>query len=184
MRHMPQQTSILSKRKNAYTKEDLLACGRGELFETNSPRLPVGHMLMTDRIKSINTKGGKYGRGELIAELDIRPDMWFFGCHFLNDPVMPGCLGLDALWQLTGFYLAWLGYHGQGRALGADSVRFSGEIPPESSIVEYHLHMRRVFELGLTIGLADATVSVDGAIIYRAGKLRAGVVTDRSAQNT
>lgn len=168
------------KRKHSYCKEELLACGRGELFEKDSPRLPVGHMLMADRISRVNADGGKYGRGELIAELDIQPDLWFFGCHFLGDPVMPGCLGLDALWQLTGFFLAWSGYHGLGRALGAENIRFSGEVPPNSEKVRYHIHVRRVLEASLVIGLADATVAVDGKEIYYARKLRAGVVISRA----
>ena len=117
--------------QNSYTKEELLACGRGELFGAGNAQLPMPNMLMIDRILDINSTGGKYGKGEIVAELDINPDLWFFGCHFEGDPVMPGCLGLDAMWQLVGFYLGWTGAPGRGRALGCAEVKFSGQVLPK-----------------------------------------------------
>jgi 3-hydroxyacyl-[acyl-carrier protein] dehydratase/trans-2-decenoyl-[acyl-carrier protein] isomerase len=140
--------------------------------------MPVGEMMMVDRITKISRTGGEYGRGEIIAELDINPELWFFKCHFLGDPVMPGCLGLDAFWQLTGFYLAWLGHKGQGRALGADNVRFSGEVSPKSKVVKYHLHIQRVVEASLVVGYADAKLLVDDKLIYTARRIRAGVLNE------
>lgn len=174
----------MTPRKGTYNKEELLACGHGTLLEKDSPRLPVGRMLMIDRVTKINRDGGTHGRGELVAQLDINPNMWFFDCHFLGDPVMPGCLGLDALWQLTGFYLAWLGYLGQGRALGADNVRFSGEVSPQANLVEYHLHIQRIVNSSLVVAYAGATVSVDDTIIYSAKKIRAGVLIAQQKENS
>ena len=170
----------MNDRKDTYNREELLACGNGMLLSKNSPRLPVGQMLMVDRVTKIANSGGDHGRGEIIAELDINPKLWFFECHFLTDPVMPGCLGLDAFWQLMGFYLAWLGYQGQGRALGADNVRFSGEVAPTCKVVRYHLHIQRIVEASLVVGYADATLAVDGNPIYSAKKVRAGVVINPS----
>jgi len=164
-------------KKNAYTREDLLACGHGELFGPNNARLPLPNMLMMDRITHISSEGGAYGKGELVAELDVRPDLWFFQCHFENDPVMPGCLGLDAMWQLLGFYLGWLGHPGRGRALGVDEVKFSGQVLPTASLVRYHLDIRRVVARGLVLGIANGTVSVDGREIYQANNLRVGLFT-------
>lgn len=164
-------------KKNAYTREDLLACGHGELFGPNNARLPLPNMLMMDRITHISSEGGAYGKGELVAELDVRPDLWFFQCHFESDPVMPGCLGLDAMWQLLGFYLGWLGHPGRGRALGVDEVKFSGQVLPTASLVRYHLDIRRVVARGLVLGIANGTVSVDGREIYQANNLRVGLFT-------
>ena len=164
-------------RKNAYTREDLLACAHGELFGPNNARLPLPNMLMMDRITHISSEGGAYGKGELVAELDVRPDLWFFQCHFESDPVMPGCLGLDAMWQLLGFYLGWLGHPGRGRALGVDEVKFSGQVLPTASLVRYHLDIRRVVARGLVLGIANGTVSVDGREIYQANNLRVGLFT-------
>jgi 3-hydroxyacyl-[acyl-carrier protein] dehydratase/trans-2-decenoyl-[acyl-carrier protein] isomerase len=164
-------------KKNAYTCEDLLACGHGELFGPNNARLPLPNMLMMDRITHISSEGGAYGKGELVAELDVRPDLWFFQCHFESDPVMPGCLGLDAMWQLLGFYLGWLGHPGRGRALGVDEVKFSGQVLPTASLVRYHLDIRRVVARGLVLGIANGTVSVDGREIYQANNLRVGLFT-------
>lgn len=163
--------------KSSFTRDELIACGHGGLFGPNGPRLPVDEMLMFDRISHISSEGGEYGKGEIVAELDVRPDLWFFDCHFVGDPVMPGCLGLDALWQLVGFYLGWLGKPGKGRALGVKEVKFTGQILPNAEKVTYHLDIRRVLSLKLAMAVADGTVSVDGRTIYAAKELRVGLFT-------
>ncbi|MCH1919281.1 bifunctional 3-hydroxydecanoyl-ACP dehydratase/trans-2-decenoyl-ACP isomerase [Shewanella sp. A3A] len=165
---------------NSFNKEELIACGHGEVFGKNSPRLPVDNMLMVDRVVEINETGGAYGKGELIAELDINPDLWFFGCHFVDDPVMPGCLGLDAMWQLVGFYLAWQGAEGKGRALGVGEVKFTGQVLPTAKKVTYRLNIKRTINRKLIMGIADATVEVDGREIYAATDLKVGVFSDTS----
>lgn len=159
----------------SYSREELLACGRGELFGPGNGRLPLPPMLMFDRITRVSRDGGTHGQGELIAELDIRPDLWFFQCHFQDDPVMPGCLGLDAMWQLVGFYLCWLGLPGRGRALGAGEVRFAGEVLPDAKRVVYQVDIRRVIKRRLVMAIADARLAVDGREIYEADKLRVGL---------
>lgn len=161
--------------KNAYTKEELIDCGHGKLFGPGNARLPVDNMLMLDRISHISSEGGLFDKGEIIAELDITPDLWFFDCHFPSDPVMPGCLGLDAMWQLVGFFLGWRGNPGRGRALGCGEVKFTGEIKPTSSLVTYKINVKRVIERKLVMGIADGTVSVDGSEIYKASGLRVGL---------
>ena len=163
--------------QNSYDREGLLACGRGELFGPGNAELPMPNMLMMDRIVSITADGGEHGKGEIIAELDIRPDLWFFDCHFINDPVMPGCLGLDALWQIVGFFLAWKGHPGRGRALGVDEVKFRGQVLPTAVKVVYHVVVRRVMAGKLVMGIADGTVSVDGRQIYTAKGLKVGLFT-------
>ncbi|WP_439650205.1 3-hydroxyacyl-[acyl-carrier-protein] dehydratase FabA [Isoalcanivorax beigongshangi] len=164
-------------RKNSFDRDELLACGHGELFGPGNARLPLPNMLMMDRIIRISEEGGRYGKGEIIAELDIRPDLWFFDCHFESDPVMPGCLGLDAMWQLVGFHLGWLGHPGRGRALGVGEVKFSGQILPSAKRVTYRLDVKRVIARKLILGIADGTVSVDGRDIYQANDLRVGLFT-------
>jgi len=161
--------------KDAYNKEELIACGQGTLFGPGNAQLPVNNMLMFDRITRINSAEGSFGKGEIVAELDINPDLWFFDCHFPGDPVMPGCLGLDAMWQLVGFFLGWRGNPGRGRALGSGEVKFTGEILPDSSKVTYHINMKRVIERRLVMGIGDGTVSVDGKEIYTANDLRVGL---------
>jgi|TARA_A200000159_G_scaffold154594_1_gene167602 3-hydroxyacyl-[acyl-carrier protein] dehydratase/trans-2-decenoyl-[acyl-carrier protein] isomerase len=161
--------------QSQYDKAELVACGLGELFGAGNAQLPVENMLMVDRISHISSEGGATGKGELIAELDIHPDLWFFACHFPGDPVMPGCLGLDAMWQLVGFFLGWRGNPGRGRALGCGEVKFTGQILPDHKQVRYHIHMKRVIERKLVMGIADGSVSVDGEIIYTASDLRVGL---------
>ncbi len=161
----------------AYTREELLSCSRGELFGPGNAQLPAPNMLMMDRITHISETGGKYGKGEVIAELDITPDLWFFGCHFEGDPVMPGCLGLDAMWQLVGFHLGWLGNPGRGRALGSGEVKFFGQVLPSAKKVTYTLHIKRVINRTLIMAIADGSVAVDGREIYSAEGLRVGLFT-------
>ena len=157
--------------------DDLLTCGRGEMFGAGNAQLPLPPMLMFDRITHISEDGGSYGKGQVVAELDIRPDLWFFQCHFQGDPVMPGCLGLDAMWQLMGFHLAWLGAPGRGRALGVGEVKFTGQVLPGAKRVTYTLDLKRVILRRLVMGIGDATLSVDGHEIYSAKDLRAGLFT-------
>lgn len=163
--------------KSSYSKDELLACARGEMFGANNARLPLPNMLMMDRITHISNSGGKFNKGEIKAEMDINPDLWFFGCHFESDPVMPGCLGLDAMWQLLGFHLGWLGHEGRGRALGVGEVKFSGQVLPSAKIIQYQIDVRRVVARGLVLGIAHGTVSVDGREIYQASDLRVGLFT-------
>ncbi len=163
--------------QNQYSYEELLKCGHGELFGPDNARLPLPPMLMFDRIVQINDTGGAHGKGEIIAELDIKPDLWFFDCHFESDPVMPGCLGLDAMWQLIGFFLGWLGGPGRGRALGAGEVKFSGQVTPTGRLVTYRVEMRRVIQRKLYMGIGDATMELDGKEIYSAKSLRVGLFT-------
>ena len=162
-------------KQNAFTREELLRCSRGELFGPGNAQLPAPNMLMIDRITHITDTGGKYGKGEIVAELDIHPDLWFFQCHFPGDQVMPGCLGLDAMWQLVGFFLAWKGNQGRGRALGAGEIKFTGQILPTATKVTYQLDLKRVIERKLVMGIADGTVAVDGKVIYEAKDLRVGL---------
>jgi len=160
---------------SSFDREQLLQCARGELFGPGNARLPAPPMLMFDRITHVTTEGGQYGKGVIHAELDIRPDLWFFACHFEGDPVMPGCLGLDAMWQLAGFYLPWLGERGRGRALGVGEVKFTGQILPEAKLVSYEIDIRRVIRGKLNMVLADGRTSVDGREIYTAKDLRVGL---------
>jgi 3-hydroxyacyl-[acyl-carrier protein] dehydratase/trans-2-decenoyl-[acyl-carrier protein] isomerase len=165
-------------RLHAFNRDQLLASARGELFGAAAGRLPNDPMLMFDRITDIREDGGPHGKGMVRAELDIRPDLWFFGCHFIGDPVMPGCLGLDAMWQLTGFYLTWLGAPGKGRALGCGEVKFTGQVLPDAKRVRYEIDITRVINRKLVMAQSDARMYVDDREIYNARDLRVGLFTE------
>lgn len=164
-------------RTESLDREMLLKCGHGELFGPGNAQLPVPNMLMMDRITRISDAGGAYEKGEIVAELDIHPSLWFFGCHFPGDPVMPGCLGVDAMWQIVGFYLAWIGNPGRGRALGVGEVKFTGQVLPTAKRVTYFIDMKRVITRKLVLGIADGRMEVDGREIYTAKDLRVGLFT-------
>ena len=161
--------------KNNYTLEDLIECARGNMFGEGNPQLPMPPMLMFDRITSITKDGGENNKGLVLAELDIKPDLWFFDCHFVNDPVMPGCLGLDAMWQLLGFHLGWLGLEGRGRALSVGNVKFSGMVLPSIKKLEYRINLKRVLTSKLILGIGNGSLFADGQEIYKAEDLRVGL---------
>ena len=167
-------------RRSSYEYEDLLACGRGRLFGPGNAQLPLPPMLMFDRISEISETGGEYGKGVIRAELDVKPDLWFFGCHFKGDPVMPGCLGLDALWQMVGFFLGWIGAQGRGRAIGVGEVKFS-ELIADVRKVTYNVDIKRVMRSKLVLGIADGWLSPEGAVIYRAKDLKVGLFKQGTA---
>lgn len=169
-----------NNKQSSYSREELLACGRGELFGPGNAQLPMPNMLMLDRITSITEDGGAYKKGQIIAELDIHPDLWFFDCHFPGDPVMPGCLGLDAMWQLIGFFLGWSGGPGRGRALGVGELKFTGQVLPDAKLVTYRIDIKRVIMRNLVMGIGDAELDVDGKVIYVAKNLRVGLFTSTS----
>ncbi|MEE9561401.1 MAG: 3-hydroxyacyl-[acyl-carrier-protein] dehydratase FabA [Acidiferrobacterales bacterium] len=164
-------------KKTSYTREELLQCGRGKLFGPGNAQLPLPPMLMFDRIVDITAVGGAFGKGKIVAELDVSPGLWFFGCHFHGDPVMPGCLGVDALWQLVGFFLGWLDAPGRGRALGVREVTFKGQVTPDMKLVRYCVDMKRIVRRKVVMGVADAQMEVDGRVIYTAKSLRVGMFT-------
>ncbi len=167
----------MTDRQSSFTYDELIQCGNGEMFGEGNARLPIPPMLMMDRVIEINADGGEFGKGQMIAELDINPDLWFFECHFPTDPVMPGCLGLDAMWQLIGFYLGWLGNPGRGRALGAGEVKFFGQVLPTAKKVTYKIDMTRVIQRKLVMGVGNAVMEVDGREIYSAQDLKVGLFT-------
>lgn len=171
----------MTNKQSEFSREDLLKCSTGEMFGPGNSQLPAPNMLMMDRIVKITEDGGDHDKGHIIAELDITPDLWFFDCHFPGDPVMPGCLGLDAMWQLVGFFLGWSGGPGKGRALGVGEVKFTGQILPTAKKVTYEINFKRVVKRRLFMGLADGTVAVDGKVIYVAKDLKVGLFQDTSA---
>jgi 3-hydroxyacyl-[acyl-carrier protein] dehydratase/trans-2-decenoyl-[acyl-carrier protein] isomerase len=175
----PHKSSIKGPKfmkKNSFTYDELISCANGELFGLGNAKLPLPPMLMFDRISEINDDNGAFKKGSLKAELDIKDDLWFFGCHFKDDPVMPGCLGLDAMWQLVGFYLGWLGNPGKGRALGVGTVKFTGEVLNNVKKVEYLIDMKKIMAPGgTTVGLANGVVLADGKKIYSADSLKVGL---------
>jgi len=168
-------------RKASFDLQGLLACARGELFGEGNAKLPLPPMLMFDRITHILENGGVHGKGSVEAELDVDPNLWFFKCHFANDPVMPGCLGLDAMWQMVGFFLGWMGGLGKGRALGVGEVKFTGMVLPSAKLVSYTIELKRVIMRRLVLGIADGIMKVDGQVIYEAKDLKVGLFTDAAA---
>ena len=167
---------ISEMKKSSYTYDELISCANGDLFGPGNAKLPSPPMLMFDRITEINENKGEFSKGFIVAELDIKDTLWFFDCHFKKDPVMPGCLGLDAMWQLVGFYLGWIGEPGKGRALGVNSVKFTGEVLKNIKIASYEINMKRILKKeGTAVGLANGTLSADGKIIYRAENLKVGL---------
>lgn len=170
----------MTEQQNSFTREELLSCSTGELFGPGNSQLPAPDMLMMDRIVEIHDTGGLHDKGYIVAELDITPDLWFFACHFPGDPVMPGCLGLDAMWQLVGFFLGWSGGPGKGRALGVGEVKFKGQVLPTAKKVTYRIDLKRVIKRKLFMGLGDGSVAVDGRVIYEAKDLKVGLFQDTS----
>ncbi len=164
--------------QNAFSYEDLIRCGNGQLFGKGNAQLPQPPMLMFDRITEVSDTGGKHNKGYIVAELDLNPNLWFFQCHFNEDPVMPGCLGVDAVWQLVGFFLGWSGGKGRGRALGSGQVKFTGQIFPSNKKVTYRVDLTRVVKRKLHMGFADAQVFVDDELVYTAKGLKVGLFAD------
>ena len=168
----------MAERREQFDYEDLLACARGELFGPGNAQLPLPPMLMFDRISEVKEEGGEHGWGRIVAELDVKPDLWFFACHFKGDPVMPGCLGLDAMWQLLGFFLGWMKAPGRGRAIGVGEVKLTGMIVPTVKKLTYHVHLKRVILRRLVMGIADGFVHADGNPVYEALDMKVGLAKD------
>ena len=165
----------MTSRQSKFDYDGLISCAKGELFGLGNPQLPMPPMLMMDRVTEISDEGGENGKGHVVAEFDIKPDLWFFECHFEGDPVMPGCLGLDALWQLTGFNLGWRGMTGRGRALGVGEVKFTGMVTPEIKLVKYIVNFTRVIDRKLKLGMADGIMYADEEKIYSATNMKVGL---------
>jgi 3-hydroxyacyl-[acyl-carrier protein] dehydratase/trans-2-decenoyl-[acyl-carrier protein] isomerase len=172
----------MTTKQSSFNYEEILSCGRGELFGPGNAQLPLPPMLMFNRITEISEEGGPHGKGLIRAEFDITPDLWFFPCHFQGDPVMPGCLGLDALWQLTGFFLGWLGEPGRGRAISTGEVKFKAMVTPKTKLVEYGVEFKRIMRGRLVLGIADGWMKADGEEIYRATDLRVGLFKDKAPE--
>lgn len=170
----------MADQKSSYSYDEIMQCARGDLFGPGNAQLPAPPMLMFDRITHVSETGGAFDKGQIRAEFDIKPDLWFFDCHFIGDPVMPGCLGLDALWQLTGFYLGWLGEPGKGRAISTGEVKFTGMVTPDIKLVEYGVDLKRVRRGRLVLGSADGWMKADGEIIYQATDLRVGLFKEQA----
>lgn len=175
MSHLAEKSVMSFQPKSSYSYDDLISCGHGQLFGPGNAKLPLPPMLMFDRITEISMTGGSLDKGFLKAEFDIKPDLWFFKCHFEGDPVMPGCLGLDSLWQLLGFYLGWTGAPGSGRALGLGELKFTGQVLPETKLVQYNIDIKRIINRKLVLGVADGQVIADGKVIYEATDLKVGL---------
>lgn len=171
----------MTERATSYDYEGLMSCARGELFGEGNPQLPAPPMLMMDRVTEIEAEGGAHAKGRIVAEFDVKPESWFFKCHFLGDPVMPGCLGLDALWQLTGFFLGWKGLEGRGRALGVGEVKFSGMVRPEVKLIRYTVDFKRIIDRKLKLGIANGRMEADGEEIYTTTDMRVGLFKDEAA---
>ena len=168
----------MNKKISSIDYDGLISCAKGEMFGDGNPQLPMPPMLMMDRITEISSEGGSANKGHVIAEYDINPQLWFFKCHFIDDPVMPGCLGLDALWQLTGFNLGWRGMQGRGRALGVGEVKFTGMVTPRTKLVTYKINFTRIIDRRLKLALADGLMYADGVEIYSAKDLKVGLFTE------
>ena len=170
------------EKKSAYSYEEIITCGKGEMFGAGNAQLPLPPMLMFDRITDVSETGGKYDKGYIEAEFDINPDLWFFQCHFEGDPVMPGCLGLDAIWQLLGFYLGWTGAPGSGRALGLGELKLTGQVLPTAKLVKYRVDIKRLINRKLVLGIGDGTVFCDDEVIYEAKDLRVGLFDNSKSE--
>ena len=175
------EAAMSSLGKSSFSYDELIQCAKGKLFGEGNAQLPMPNMLMLDRITSITSDGGEHGKGEIIAEFDIKPDLWFFGCHFEGDPVMPGCLGLDAMWQLVGFFLGWLGQPGKGRALGVGEVKLQDQVLPDAKKVTYHITMKRVIARRLVMAIADGVMKVDGKVATEVKDMKVGLFQPQSA---
>lgn len=172
---MPTQANMNFKAFNSFNYDQLIECAKGHMFGEGNPQLPMPPMLMVDRITTINGENGLFNKGLVIAEYDINPDRWFFGCHFEGDPVMPGCLGLDAMWQLVGFFLGWMGGQGRGRALGVGEVKLYEQILPQATKLTYEINLKRVIMRKLIMGVADGVLKVDGKIATEVTDMKVGL---------